>query len=308
MEKTPKKITLKIIHIFIYIFAVIGFFLTAGYIAVSLGWTNTAGIIDLQSSYFQKAMQNGQKSGSIQNCSTDNTCAWAQSAEWQAFKAAIVKDTSVIAKVSSQTDISSRMIVSVIMVEQMRLFYTDRESFKKFFDPLKILGSMTQFSWGVAGIKPETALQIENNLASTTSPFYPGKKYEHLLDFSVQASNQVSEQTSNTAATSSTTATSSIETERFTRMTDQHNRYYSYLYAALNMRELENQWRAAGFDISKQVGILATLFNIGFEHSTPNANPQVGGAEITIDGTTYSFGGLALQFYNSDELTDVFPR
>jgi hypothetical protein len=69
-----------------------------------------------------------------------------------------------------------------------------------------------------------------------------------------------------------------------------------------------NQWKQAGFDISKKPDILATLYNIGFVGSKPNANPQSGGAAIRIGNKTYSFGSLALEFYNSNELIDEFPR
>ena len=54
--------------------------------------------------------------------------------------------------------------------------------------------------------------------------------------------------------------------------------------------------------------ILATLFNIGFTHSKPKLNPEIGGAEITIGEYTYSFGRLAGEFYHSSKLADLFPK
>jgi hypothetical protein len=74
------------------------------------------------------------------------------------------------------------------------------------------------------------------------------------------------------------------------------------------IKELETQWQNAGDPIADRPDIVATLFNIGFQYSHPNSNPQVGGAEIDIGSTTYSFGGLAGSFYASDELIDEFPR
>ena len=71
---------------------------------------------------------------------------------------------------------------------------------------------------------------------------------------------------------------------------------------------METEWARAGFPITDKPAIISTLFNIGFAHSTPNAAPQVGGAAIDIGGITYSFGGVAGDFYNSDVLTDLFPR
>ena len=139
------------------------------------------------------------------------------------------------------------------------------------------------------GIKEETALQIEKNLKDTTSPFYLGSKYENLLDFNTATSTGITDQ-------------------RFIRMTDQHAHYYSYLYAGLYLKQIETQWKNAGFNISNRPDILSTLYNIGFKNSKPNANPQSGGAEIPIAGKTYSFGSFAGAFYNSNELLMEFPR
>ena len=113
-----------------------------------------------------------------------------------------------------------------------------------------------------------------------------GPEYEHLLDFKTQNTDQ----------------------ERFARITDNNNHYYAYLYAALFNKEIISQWQKAGFDISNRPEILSTLFNIGFEHSKPNANPQVGGAELNINNKTYSFGGLSSEFYNSNEFLTDFPQ
>jgi hypothetical protein len=104
------------------------------------------------------------------------------------------------------------------------------------------------------------------------------------------------------------TSTENIDSERFNRVTDEHNHYYTYLYAAILLKQIEKQWLNAGFDISNKPEILATLYNIGFANSKPNAYPQAGGAEIEIAGTKYSFGQLAYEFYYSNELLDIFPR
>jgi hypothetical protein len=136
------------------------------------------------------------------------------------------------------------------------------------------------------GMKEATAISVEQNLQNPTSPFYLGTQYAHLLDFQ----------------------TSDPQEERFARMTDQHAHYYSYLYAGLYLREVETQWKSAGFDIASRPEILSTLYNIGFANSKPNGNPQSGGAEIILNGEVYSFGKLAAEFYNSDELLTEFPK
>ncbi len=252
----------KIFNIIIYIFAGIGFVLVIVYLALQLGLTSTKGIIDNQHDYFKNQRT---EAGS-----------WQNTEEWQVLKSAIIKDKDTINKASIDAGIPSRLIVSILIVEQLRLFNSEREIFKQVFAPLKILGNQSQFSWGVMGIKQDTAKEIENRL----------DKNNHILDFKTRDHDK----------------------ERFERLTNEDDRYYSYLYGALMIKELEKQWADAGFSISKKVGVLATLYNIGFINSKPNASPKIGGAEIEINKTTYSFGGLAQSFYESGELVEEFGK
>ncbi len=261
------------------IFAAIGLFLSAGYAAVRFGWTNSEGIVDEQRDDFIKG----------------ENLSWTETAEWITLKAAIIKDQNIINRAAKDAGVEPRLIVENLIGEQLRFFFDDRESYKKFFAPLKILGSETQFSWGVMGVKENTALQIEKNLTDRDSVFYLGSQYEHLLDFK-------------TSASTSTSSSTPISQQRFVRMTDQHDHYWSYLYAGLYIHQIQNQWKAAGFNISDRADIIATLYNIGFANSTPNANPQSGGASIPVGDTTWSFGSLASSFYHSDELITEFPR
>lgn len=217
---------------------------------------------------------------------TESPYVWANSEEWAFFKAAILKDKDILNRVEQETGIKKRVLVAELMAEQMRLFYSDRPAFKSAIAPLKVLGSMTQFSWGVFGIKPETAMKIEDNLKDPSSPFYPGPEYSKLLDFK----------------------TANVWQERFDRITNYKDNYYSCLYAALYNKEVISQWKRSDVDISNRPEILATLFNIGFVHSVPNSEPQVGGAELDVSGAKYSFGGLAAEFYYSGELLEEFPQ
>ena len=93
-----------------------------------------------------------------------------------------------------------------------------------------------------------------------------------------------------------------------TRLTDPKNHYYSYLYAGLLIKEEMTQWKNAGFPIDNRPEVLATLFNIGFNHSIPKIEPETGGATFSINGYNYTFGGLAFDFYYSDQLTEDFPN
>lgn len=220
--------------------------------------------------------------------------AWADSEEWATLAAALTKDREVIRKAAFDAGISPRVLVSVVIAEQLRFFTSDRESFKKFFEPLKILGTMSEFSLGVSGVKQETAEVIEKNLKDTSSPYYIGPEYEHLLSASSDKSNAASESNTGTSST------------RFLRLTDPKDHYYSYLYTALFARQIIEQWKKAGYDLSYRPEIIATLFNLGFDKSVPKDNPKVAGAQVTVGGETYTFGRLAYEFYYSGELIEIF--
>jgi hypothetical protein len=217
--------------------------------------------------------------------SSTSVYAWVNTPDWQVMQVAITKDAPVIDRVAAETGVEPRLIIAQLISEQMRIYNSERALYESAFAPLKILGSETQFSLGVTGVKEVTAEQIEQNLTNSSSVYYPGSAYEHLLDFT----------------------TSDPSTERVERITDQHDHYYSYLYTALYLKEVMTQWAHAGFDISQRPEILSTLYNLGFTGSHPNATPHTGGAAITINGQDYTFGSLGYEFYYSGELADIFP-
>lgn len=273
-----------LIKIVVYMFAAVGLFFVGGFFAIKWGLTNTSGI-DVQQENFLK-VDDGEF----------EYFPLAHTPEWIAFRQAIALDKDVLARVEKETGVSSRLVIAPLVPEQMRLFYSNRALFKEIFEPLKILGSQNQFSWGIMGLKDDTAREIERRLKDPSSSSYLGKAYEHLLDFKPSVNSSLAENTKHE------------DQERFLRIVDEHDHYYSYLYTAIYLKEIMQEWSRAGFDISNRPEILATLFNIGFANSKPNANPRVGGSEIDIDGVTYSFGGLAGLFYNSDELIELFPK
>lgn len=300
MKKHLKKAARHTFRVIIATFAAIGIVLTGGYFAIKFGLTNTKGVIDDRFI----ASPNPTNSSTLPTYNFDDqnrpiiasSSPWIKSEEWQVLKEAIIKDKLLINQVASLTDVSPRLIAAQLVVEQLRLFTSEREVYKQIFAPLKILGNQSQFSWGVVGLKEHTAKQIEVNLKDTTSPFYLGPRYENLLDFD--------------PSTSSGQATN-IDAERFNRIanTDMgRDHYYAYLYTALYLKQIEKQWERAGYPITNRPEILSTLYNIGFNNSKPNSNPQAGGAEIEIAGTTYSFGGLAYEFYYSEELLKEFAH
>lgn len=266
----------KISKILVLVFASIGFLLVSAYVAMRLKLTNTPGIIDEQSKDFIK---NDNKSIKYEIFPLSHT------PEWIAFRIAVAKDKPIIDNVSKETGIPARILVSLLVPEQMRLFNSNRALFKKIFEPLKILGSQSQFSWGIFGIKDETARAIESHLKDKSSQFYLGKDFEHILDFKTTDADQ----------------------ERFQRIIDENDHTYSYLYSALYIAQIEKQWRDSGFSLNNRPDILATLFNLGFDKSKPSANPSSGGAKIEFNNLSWSFGELSSLFYYSDEMIELFP-
>lgn len=210
---------------------------------------------------------------------------WMNIAEWGVFKEAVVKDKALIDSVAAVTGVEGRLIVSCLVGEQIRLFNSNREAYKQWIGPLKILSVESQFSFGVTGIKEHTAKDIEQYLKDPKSEYYLGKKYEHLLDFS----------------------SGDPTSERISRLTSFRNHFYSYMYAALFLKQVKVQWESAGYPIENRPEILATLFNVGYIQSVPKKNPRVGGSTIRIKDKAYTFGAIAYQFYYSGELLDVFP-
>lgn len=287
----------------VLIFSMIGMAFTAVFVGMQFGLTNVRGTIEERNSFFGKVptisftdnasstteesarpVSNGCGDGLDQT----KPCEWNETVQWAVVKGGLEKDQAVIARVSSETGVPARMIAAAVMPEQMRFFSQseNREVFKRYFEPLKILASLSQFSLGVSGMKQKTAEEVEANINDTNSTFYPGPEYTKLIAYS---------------------STTDKDQELFNRLTDEKDHYYSYLYTALYLKEIEMQWKQAGYDVHNRPDVLVTLFNLGFAASVPKPNPQIAGAPITIGGQRYSFGDLGATFYHSDELLPEFP-
>lgn len=273
-----------IAYALIAIFAVVGLAFTAVFVAMQFGLLNVRGSILERNTFFEATPETMSEPCVAEG---QNTCSWSATPEWEVVKGGLTKDAAIIARVSEETGVDARLIAAVVIPEQIRFFTSEREVFKRYFEPLKILGSLSQFSLGVSGMKQETARLVEQYAYDPTSPFYPGDGMSALIAYREGVDQ---------------------DTELYNRLTDDENHYYSYLYTALFLKEIQMQWERAGFSLSNRPDIEVTLFNIGFANSKPNANPQVGGAPITVGGTTYSFGDLGGRFYHSQELTHLFPR
>ena len=214
-----------------------------------------------------------------------NVIPWMDGPEWPALKQAILRDSALIIEAGRLTGVEPRLIVGCLVGEQIRLFNSKREMFKKYLGPVKVLSVQSQFSYGVNGIKDFTARAVEEHLKDPSSEYYMGPAYEHLLDFT----------------------TNDHVTERYNRLVDYRNHLYSFIYTGCILHQTMLQWRRAGYDISDRPDLLFTLFNVGFSQSIPKADPKAGGSHIEVGGRIYTFGGIGFDFYYSGELADVFP-
>lgn len=274
----------------ILFFALVGFLFTIVFIGMQSGLFNVRGSIKERNDFFATSTTSQVASSTVPDRSCANgkeRCPWNETREWAAVKGGLTKDASIINTVAKQTNVPPRLIASIVVPEQTRFFTAEREVFKRYFEPLKILGSLSKFSLGVSGIKQDTALDIEQYANDPTSPFYPGPTYAALIAYAPGEDH---------------------DKVLYDRLTDAKDHRYSYLYTALFIREIEAQWKKEGFDISNDPGAIVTLFNIGFKKSHPNSEPKLGGAEITSGGQTYTYGELGSTFYDSNELKDIFPN
>lgn len=244
-----------------------------------------AAVEKCQNSFDAKNVSEEIIASRVAGANNGNIFIWPDKKEWQDVKESISKDKSKIDRAAQMAGVQPRIIVSSLMVEQLRLFYSQRELYKKFFEPLKILANSYKISLGVMAIKEETAINVENHLKDENSAYYLGRSYEHMLDYPEGVD---------------------VAKERFNRLSG-NDHSWNYLYGALYLKQMMTQWRRAGYDLTNRPEIIGTLFNVGFPQSHPNANPKVGGSTVKIDNTEYSFGKLSFEFYYSGEMLDEFP-
>jgi hypothetical protein len=217
---------------------------------------------------------------------TQNAIPWMATPEWEALKEAISRDSALINQAGRLTGVEPRLIVGCLIGEQIRLFNSKREMYKKYLGPVKVLSVQSQFSYGVNGIKDFTAEAVEEHLKDPTSEYYMGPAYEHLLDYPDGAN---------------------VVEERYKRLVDYGSHLYSYIYTGCILHQTMLQWRRAGYDISDRPDLLFTLFNVGFSQSVPKPNPMPGGSHIKVGDREYTFGAIGFDFYYSGELARVFP-
>ena len=166
-------------------------------------------------------------------------------------------------------NLNPNLIKACIFVEQLRAFYTFKWLFKSVAQTNSYLTIMSKQSFGIGGMKLQTAEQLEQRLATNEPTIY--QKY-----FSYENPNNISQQ-------------------RLTRFTDTKNYYYQILYSAGLLYRYNTERKKAGYNISSQPGLIATMYNIWY--SEPHANADIGWSFMNIEWDKYSFWWLAMLIY-----------
>lgn len=220
---------------------------------------------------------------------------WSNYQVWDDFSQSVLKDKQAIDSAARFTGVESRLIVTCLVGEQVRMFNSRRELFKKYVMPFNYLIMPKNLSFGVTGMKETTAQTIERHLKDKKSPYYLGAKYDTLFT------------TIDSTLAMQYDSLGNEQSLQVRRLLQGGNHYYSYLYTALMIKEICTQWKKAGHDVSKRPEIIATLYNLGFRKSVPKKNPEVGGSSFKVAEKEYTFGGLCFEFYYSGELFSAFP-
>jgi len=130
-------------RIFVYILAIIGLIFVLVFIAMQFNLLNVKGSISSRNSYF-----NINKDSNINTLNTGEVKEnWADTDEWLLLKEVFTRDQAIINKASLGSGVPARIILSGVIGEQLRFFNDNRESFKRYFEPMKILASLSKFSF-----------------------------------------------------------------------------------------------------------------------------------------------------------------
>jgi hypothetical protein len=241
---------------------------------------------------YQKELANIQINSDLKTLSI---FPWSNCREWKQFSNAVKADKRAIDSVSKLTGVESRFIVMCLVGEQVRMFNSGREAFKKYVTPFNHLILPTNRGYGVTGILEHTALKIEKNLFDRNSDFYAGDYFRNVVNLNDSFPELVND---------------TIESHKhltIQRLIKGGDHYYSYLYTAFFLRQFQAHWVKAGYTLENRPEILGTLFNLGYQKSKPKKNPEVGGSNFNVGGIEYTFGGICYEFYYSGELQDYFP-
>jgi hypothetical protein len=220
---------------------------------------------------------------------------WAHSQAWKDFCKAVAHDKHAIDSVARMTGVEPRLLVMCLVGEQVRMFNSGREKFKKYVVPFSRLILPKNRGYGVTGILQNTALRIESTLFDTKSPFYAGDYFQNCINVNDSFPEVIND------------TIESHKLKTIQRLIKGGDHYYSYLYTAFLIRQFEAHWQHDGFSLAFRPEIIGTLYNLGYQKSKPSAHPKVGGSNFMVANRMYTFGGLCYEFYYSGELQHLFP-
>lgn len=180
------------------------------------------------------------------------------------------KNKAELSTISDLLKIDQKIIMSIVLVEQLRAAETDRDRVKRLAEK-SMLNSFTMFSLWIAWMKVSTAEKIEWYIKNPKSEFYLWKEYEDIFKFSRKDKWQ----------------------ERYDRLTDNNSYYWQYLYAWVNSKMIQKQWNDQWFNIDDKVWIIWTIYNLWFQKSVPKQSPSLWGANILYQWNSYLFWELA---------------
>lgn len=180
------------------------------------------------------------------------------------------KFRSHVTKVANIFNLEPELIQAAILGEQIRWFFTYRGVAKQLLkDKLQIM-HMGQGSYGIWGIKLDTAIDTEIRVQTN----YPEVWRQYFTYPNTEKD---------------------IKQARQARLESSQTHFFQILYVWAILKEILQTREDAGYDISKQPWVILTLYNIG--NKKPHDNPDVGGSLIEIEWQEYSFGALAMLMY-----------
>ena len=172
-----------------------------------------------------------------------------------------------VKKVADLLKVEKNIINSAVLTEQCRGFFTYRGYVKDIVKSNKVLMVMSQFSYGIWGIKEKTAVKIENYLSGNNQNIY--------IEYLSGVNNN------------------NLRVEKLTT-----DIFIQLLYTGWLIKSIIDRRQQAGIDISRDYGVIFTLYNFGnSDKKIPHENPKIWGAIITINEKKYSFGALGMIFY-----------
>ena len=135
--------------IIICLFAGTGMTVTAVFVGMQHGLLNVRGsIVERNASFGPVSTILKPDSASsteplTNGCRVDHSqtepCDWNETAAWDVVAGGLGKDAAIINRVASETGVPARMIAAAVVPEQTRFFTDNREVFKRYFEPLKLL-------------------------------------------------------------------------------------------------------------------------------------------------------------------------